>query len=1056
LAIVQRAVVVAFYGRGNVAALLHAELHTDTLRGRTPATADALDALNSEAAAAFAIGFAAKLEAYHGRSIDRSFAEDVLSSRDTTIHRAVFGDEVDALSAAMELAEGRYGPASELRISLGPLAKDDRYEGDHRDYDHCRALCSIAGPGHVLLDGVFHERLTVPEALNLTLRPAGRLRLYDLRPAHEVFVAYAAKQEPLTTPGGLDGVPHNLPVIKEPFVGRVEARRDLRLFLMVHPIVSIVGGGGGGKTRLALQLAGELARDYSGGVWLIELASLSNADLIAETIAATLGIEETTAQPSLDMIAEWLGARRSLLVLDNCEHMLMACRELASSLVARCPQLRILVTSRRSFGADGEHVYELPALTISGEVDDEEGQSSEAAELFRLRVSDRQRMRNGVRQDITFDPAVLHQLCRLLEGNPLAIELATARVRRWTIEEIYDRVSERFDALGEDPNPPHPRQRSLRATFEWSFQLLSPAAQRLLKRMSVFRGGATTQDVLAVVTDEMLPEIQVEDALKELVSGHLVSQEQTDVKHARYQQLDTVRTFAAEKLLADDAKKTFLARHASFFREMLITRSPALNSREQVAVQQQFREEHDNIRAALDWHLAEGELEHGLRLGVALRRFWTTAGFLNEGKHYFGRLLSRAEGDDAIALDVRAEALYCLATIAKRQSDFAAADESLGHSLVLADAMGDLALRGKISNELGGIAWRRADIASAQKHYEVSLELLKEMEHEVGIVTVLNSLAITHLFTGEFDDAYDYLGQSLELAREIGNQRSEIDALNNMAIIRGVRGEYGKARSLLAEGMNALQFFQDIRRSALSMNNLGQIAFRQGRFDDARELCKTAIREEERIGDQSGIILSRITLGTIALALDDVQEAERQFRDCLSLVRRYDERSYEAEAQMGLGRVALARRDLEEAERRLRAAEAKARAMPHVHVLAHTDHALAQLAVMRGELAQARSHYSASLAHRHGRGNRRGIAESLEGFADLALRDGEATLAVRLYAAADGLRDSIGAPLSPSEAGRVEEQIEALRERLGPVTFDAAWSAGLQVAIDDLVDEITP
>jgi predicted ATPase len=550
LAIVQGAVVVAFFGRVNVAAILHAELHTDTLRGRTPATADALDTLNSEAAAAFATGFAARLEAHHGRPTDRSFAEDALSSRDTTIHRAVFGDEADALSAAMELVEGRYGPASELRISLGPLTEDDRYEGDHRDYDHCRALCSIAGPGQVLLDGVFSARFAVPEALNLTLRPAGRLRLYDLRPAHDIFVAYPAKQEAFTTPRGLDVIPHNLPVIKEPFVGRVEARRDLRLFLLAHPIVSIVGGGGVGKTRLALQLAGEIARDYSDGVWLIELASLSNANLIAETIAATLGIEETTAQPSLDMIAEWLGARRSLLVLDNCEHLLMPCRELASNLVERCPQLRILVTSRRSFGAEEEHVYELPSLTFIGEV----GQSSEATELFRLRVSDRQQMRSGLREDMKFDPAVLHRLCRLLEGNPLAIELATARVRSWTIEEIYDRVSERFDALGEDPNPPHPRQRSLRATFEWSYQLLSPAAQRLLKRMSVFRGGATTQDVLAVVTDEMLPEFQVEEALKELVSSHLVSREQTDVKHARYQQLDTVRIFAAEKLLAADAR----------------------------------------------------------------------------------------------------------------------------------------------------------------------------------------------------------------------------------------------------------------------------------------------------------------------------------------------------------------------------------------------------------------------------------------------------------------------------------------------------------------------
>ena len=1027
--------------------LLYAELLTDTLTGRTIDRAAALDTLKAEADQRFSRRFDEKVAAAGGDVAEGAHAVDLLRGADALVRRASFTDADAALRAALGLWSEPPNEGSELRMTIAPAEDAARPSAHASSFALARALCMVARPGQILVAESLRHDLGAMIEEPLRLRSFSGVRLLDLSPERTILLIEDGKQGAGIRPKGLDGTAHNLPVVDAPFVGRVQARRDLRLLLLAHSLVTVVGGGGVGKTRLALQLAAETAHDYPDGVWLAELASVSNPALIGETLAACLGLEETSAQPSVDTVADWLAERQALLVLDNCEHLHAECRAACARLIDRCPGLRVLATSRRSLELPSEHVFELPPLGLS-----DEGES-EAVRLFELRASHRVAQRNGRRRaEVSLDRELLTKLCRLLEGNPLAIELATARVPRWTVAEILDRVSARYDALGEDPDPPHPRHRSLWATFEWSFQLLSADARRLFRRLSVFQGGATAQFIVEVLSNELLPESQVEQALSELVASHLVDQDRSDAHSMRFRQLETLRSFASEKLEEAGETEEFRARHAAHYRQMLILRSPALNGPEQAAVQRVFRSEHGNIRVALDWHTEEGEVEHGLRIGVALRRFWIALGFLNEGRYYFQRLLDAA--DETVAPDARANATYCLATIALRQSDFDLATECLERSLAFAEAEADLALAGKIRNTLGSLAWRKADIVTAQAHFTRSLHLLQEMEHEVGITTALNSVAVTHLFTGEFDSATDYLQQSLELAREIGNERSAIDALNNLAIIHGVRGEYGRARSLLAEGMNALQHFHDARRMAMSMNNLAHIVYRQGRLEAARELCEGAIEMEEELGDQGGILFSRVTLGVVAIAADDLEEADRQFQQCVRISETYDEQSFGAEIQLGMGRVALRRGRLDEAEGLLGMAETAASSMPHQNVHAHTQHALARLAMARGDVEKARDRLAACLRLRRTIHNRRGIAEALESYAELSMGAGDTRWAVRLHAAAAGEREAIGTPLPPSEIRSVEEQLAELREQHGLMAFDVEWEAGSHIPIDEIVLQV--
>ncbi len=1021
-----------------MAALLYAESRTDTVRGRSVENATLMDARKRDAETHLAGLFATVVRSRGGELELVDTPADILRGSDTSIYRAVFPAADNAVYAAHALVEGSPGLPTEVRIAIGPGSPD---ETGTYDFGDCQALCAVALDRQILVRGEVQGDLSAPTLADHPSRPLGDLRPLDLSPPVATFLSQRDGSDPFQAPVGLNAVAHNLPIIRTPFVGRVRERRDLRLFLEAHPLVTIVSGGGVGKTRLALQLAGEVAPSFAHGVFLIDLAMLSNEQLVAETMAAAVGIEETSDQTSIDALVEWVGRRRVLLLVDNCEHVLDACQAAAARLVRECPNVRLLATSRVRLGLPEEHAFELPALSV--ETDTEHGRCvpSEAVDLFLRRVRGR-RDHASLPDPKTFNPAVLDALCRLLEGNPLAIELATARIGRWSIEEVFDRVSERFAALGEDPDATHPRQRSLWATIEWSVRLLSEPTAVLFRRMSVFRGGATAHDILSVVTDEMLPESQIESALNELESGHLIVLDRTEQGSVRFRQLETIRTFGEEALVAAGGVEVFNARHASHFRDMLIAQAPALNGPQQVAVQRAFQEAHGNIRKALDWHVVSGETEHGLRLGVALRRFWATAGYLNEGRHYLSRLL--AIDDASVPKPVRANALHCLGTIAKRQSAFDLALTSLNESMELAEATNDLALLGKLRNSLGNIAWAKADMREAKAHFDASLLMLKETEHEVGIVTVLNMLAVTQMFMGDLDEATENLNQSRHLAEDIGNERGVIDALNNLAIIHGIRGEYGKARSMLAQCMNALQHFHDARRAGLSMTNLAHIAFRQGRHEDARQLCHASIREQLQIGDHGGVGLSHVTLGAVALADQDYDEASRQFGACQAILEEYGERSFEADIHLGLGKVAFARGQLEEARRLFEEAMETALAMPHCNIEAQAAYALGRLELSVGRVDEAAAHLRASLRLRVAMSSPRGIAETLESLAEIAFLRGNPKRAVHCLAAAHAMRETIGSPLPGGEQREIDLRIDTVRNQIGPMTFDSAWAVGLK------------
>ncbi len=985
---------------------------------------------------------------------DPSRTRPIMDARSFT-QAARFQNMKEALKAAIELInlypevvplEPGEWRSPGLRVAVD---RNDDELGDAPWRDPLRLvreLCATAPAGKVLISNRAVDGIRRSLPARTRIESVGNLRLRDLMPRTEVYRltqdTLGADQPELHT---LDSIPNNLPMFGNRFVGRAIERREVRLLLKAHRLVSIVGASGLGKTRLALQTAAEIAPEYPAGVWLVELAELDDPDLIPEAIAGAMGLKPTGRADRLQSVIGAVRNKHALILIENCEHLIGRGASIVRRLLLECPNLRIMATSIQALDVDDEHLYELPALALPIDSELEADNVPDTLALFAIRAFER-----GA--PIRLDSETLKHaaaLCHLLEGNPLAIELAAARATELEIPELHARVRERFEALGEIADPTHPRMRSLQAAIDWSIHLLSPRGQALFRRFSVFRGGATTEAVRAITANDDLPVESIQGTVDELVAKHLITKQYTDVGE-RVIMLASLRAHAAGLLESIGNREKYRERHAEYFAHEVAEVAPMLNGPEQLAVLRYLRSELGNIRAALEFLLETRELEAGLRMAASLRRFWATSGFFGEGRRVVSRLLA-TEGSEQASDGALAAALFCLGSLETRLSDFEAAEEHIRDALERAGRVGDESVTAKAHNALGRIAWRRGKVEVAREHYEAALALLEKLDHPVGIATAQNNLALTDLWFGEYSQARERLERSLDIAHEVGNQRGIAESLNNLAGVVEIQGDYRASRALVAECLAVLQRVEDRRRTPMAINNLAHIALRQGRIQDARDLCDEALRQQREFGDTSGIALSSIERGLIALDCGETDEAEVDFELAWEMSHETGERRLTMSARHGLSEVARRRGDLYSARHALDEALSVARSMPDHLETSRYLCSLGRLELDCGRLAAAHKELAESLELRQQIGNRRGIAETLE---VMARAVDSPELAATVLGAASAGRAEIGAPLPRSEVADVESALEGLRSRLGQTTFDRAFAEGEARSLFEMADEV--
>ncbi|HYO11885.1 MAG TPA: LuxR C-terminal-related transcriptional regulator [Thermoanaerobaculia bacterium] len=642
-------------------------------------------------------------------------------------------------------------------------------------------------------------------------------------------------------PRTLERPPNNLPLELSSFVGRERELAEVGRLLENNRLLTLTGSGGCGKTRLALAAAGDLAEEFEDGVWLVELASLADPSLVPQVVASVLGLRERPGQSLTGTLSEHLGPKKVLLVLDNCEHLVGACASLAEELLRSCPGLRILATSREALGIAGEVAWPVPSLSLPDLRRLPDIESLPRYGAARLFVERAVAVKPSFALTEQNAPSVA-RVCYRLDGIPLALELAAARSRVLSVEEISARLDDCFGLLSSGGRTAMPRHKTLRATMDWSHDLLPEEESTLFRRLSVFADGFSLEAAESVCAGEDLDRGRVLDLLSHLVDKSLVVVREVDGA-ARYRLLEMVRQYGQEKLQGSGDRAEVRRRHAGYYLALAEEAEPELNGPEQVGRLDELDRENGNLRVVMSWALAEGEAGIVARLGWALRRFWLLHGHQDEGRRWMEALLKRD-----VPPKSRSRIAMVAALMSHAQGDYRACEEYAPEALAVSRQAGDEPCAAYALTLLGLAEMRRGNVEGARARFEESLPLLRRSGEEQTVPLVLVWLGNVSLVDGDHGRATRMFEEALARARRRGDRLGTNIALYNLAQIALSEAIFGPAASMLEEGLTSSRQMGDQANLSHFLEGLAVVAGARGEALRSARLLGAARGSMEEAG----------------------------------------------------------------------------------------------------------------------------------------------------------------------------------------------------------------
>jgi predicted ATPase/class 3 adenylate cyclase len=791
--------------------------------------------------------------------------DEILRAAIATARGYVFKTVGDAFCAAFWTAQAALDAALAAQRALGGepwptsrpvLVRMAMHSGvcEERDDDYfgpvvnrTARLEAIAHGGQVLVSGPTAELLSEALPDGITLRDLGPHRLKDLGRPEQVFQVEASSLRASFPPlASLDNpeLPNNLPSVLSGFIGRDHELTEVRSLARSARLVTLAGAGGSGKTRLALQAAAELVDRTPDGVWLAELAPLTAGEQIPGTVAAVLGLAGAGGEQAQAALLEALTDQENVLILDNCEHVIDAAAKFCDEVIRRCPRVRIIATSREPLGIDGERVYRVPSMSLPAATTESAADLAgcDAAALF----AERARMHDpGFVLSDRAAPLVA-TICRRLDGIPLALELAAARLSSMSLPHVCDRLDQRFRLLTGGSRNAMPRQQTLQAAVDWSFSLLTRAERETLARLSVFAGGFELEAAEAVCSTEGVDALGTADLLHSLVSKSLVVADR-DGQSIRYRLLETIRQYGAQELLRladDDQVLAIRARHADYYLALCRTAAPELCGRDQGEWMLRLDLEWDNLQAAASHLEAAARTADLLRLAIALERYT-----LSRLRADTVVLLRRAIGsfDPAPSL-LLAEALVTAGGLSqlflrKDAAELATADADAERALVMARELGDRRLEASALGLLGDTARRAGDGETLLRRTEDAVRIARELGDSQLLGVELSKLALA---VSSDEDGRRIRREALECCRQSGDELATANLLHQMC-------------------------GQDLR---------------DGLIDDAGWHDQEALAIAERLGAEHFVYFLRSDLSLVRIIQDRHPEATGLVRACLLVARR--------------------------------------------------------------------------------------------------------------------------------------------------------------------------
>lgn len=839
----------------------------------------------------------------------------------------------------------------------------------------------------------------------------------------------------------LGASPSNLPLQLTSFIGRDAEMADLKKLITENRIITLTGAGGSGKTRLGLQLVADVADKYPDGVWWVDLAPITDEEVVASKVATTLSVREVESQSIVDTLVDQMRERRLVLLLDNCEHVIVECAELVSAVSKKCPQVWVLATSQEPLGVTGETTYRVPSLsfpqTDPNSVDDLA--SYDSVQLF----VDRARKVRPNFEPTEETARAIGRICRRLDGIPLALELAAARVRVLSPSQIADALSERFDLLTGGARTALPRQRTLEASVDWSYTLLGDDERTLLARLSVFAGGFRLQAAEEVTSGGAIERHRVLDLLSGLTDKSLVQVEDSG-REARYRLLETVRAYARQKLADSDEISSVSSRHLDYYVALAERAGPELRGRKFSEWATRLTEDMDNLHAAEEWALLSHQEEKYLRLAGALLPFWIVRSLYSEVRRSMETALL-AEVEPNVRVKALGTAALVSVMASKNESAAAVAQECV----TLAREVGD-------KDALG---WGLLHLGWAQ-HWlgRGGLDNVKEAANLAEVIGDRGLAVNASLYRGVLEGNMHgpatgrfFLDEAVAAARESGDDYALSVATYFAGATRGLAGRFVEARLLFEESLELSRTIDNRSFLSFALGEFGWVLAQQGHYARARRLIDEAVD----LGRQAGATAesnARMFLALLGWAEGDLNVAEEQLVEILRLQQEKEGNVwFVVLANHLLGAIALVRGDHERARPRLEEALdlARSASLPWLSGRA-LDH-LGRMARAEGDLPKAESLTYEGLDVLYRYGDLAGTTDVLESIAGLAGELESFEEAVRLFGASARLRQEIGYVRFPVYRSRYEDDVAAAATALGEEHFDRAWAEGLALSVEEAV-----
>lgn len=930
-------------------------------------------------------------------SAHRGYRPQEQGEGDSTM--SAFADASDAVACAVaiqrELAADPAAQLVQLRVRIGlhtgevQLRDEGNYFGPH--VNRAARVRNAAHGGQIVISEATRDLVADDLPLDLKLTDLGFHELRGLgRPEHLyelTDLSFAATFPPLRTVRTAQG---SLPTQLTNFVGRSEELTKLRELLDNERLITLTGPGGSGKTRLAAELARNIADSYSDGAWFIDLSSLSDPSLVADAVATVVGVREVPTQPFAKTLLNSLRHKQMLLIFDNCEHVVEEVAELVTALLTHCSGLVVLATSREVLGVEGEVVFRTPPLSLEATDSEPDG-----VKLFIDRAS-------KIKRQLSLEGSAIEQIseiCRAVDGLPLAIELASARVRALSLSEILGTLEDRFLLFSGGRRTALPRHQTLAACIDWSHELLNDEERRVFRRLSVFVG-TFTLEAAAQVTETRLDELI--DLVTALLDKSLVQAEEGDGV-TRLRLLETMRHYGLRKLADADETDMVRDRHLSYFRDLAIEAHSRILTAEGVEWLDRLEAEQDNIRACVSWAVDRKLADPALDLARSLSAYWLTRGHLSEGRDSLEELLGVPGGDPLR----RAQAQVAACPLWFLSFDFGSVNVAAQQGLEVAREHGDAQTEGRALNWQAWVA-NVLDPQAAGPVFEQSIEKSRSVGDRWCLSYALNGLGFVQTVKGEGRAARTALKEALDLSRSSGDTVVSQQSLAWLAWSTLEEGDYEQATAYLEECLVLAQNNKDLFMISVAEMWLGLMQVYLGDHSESQRTLEHALAAAEELGNPVMTANAKGWLGYLNLARNDPNEAVGDLDHALSFFRSVGATWFLATYLVIRGHAHYHLGDLEEARSNLSEGLTIAESSAQRWSIGRSKIGLALIARESGDHQGAEELLQRALDALAEAGYVPGVAEVVDAMAGLAIDVGDFARGLRLFGASVAIRTKLG------------------------------------------------